>query len=483
MTSLFPRSARLTLVLAPLAFLPGPVRAAVTFESPDEHAVGDDPHGLKTYDFNGDVWPDVVVANQASNSVSLFVNLSGDLTLFGEIPTGGAALSVASGDLDGDGVFDLVVGHSQGTSHGAVIRNVQHGALQSPVPFGSGGSANAIFVHDVDGDAHPDVLVVDPVSRAVHVYRNAGDGTLPDSDVYPVLQMSSYPLDACLADVNGDGNADVVVAAPLSSTPAVYLLGQPDGHFTGPFLLPTSAGASTSVAAGDLDGDEDTDLVVIEFGSAQELRVLLNLGGGQWSQTGFSPTGLSLGLQSRVRLADVDRDGAPDIVAIPRSAGFTPGLVAVLVNDGFGAFTATPPFSSGGYGTSLLLADLNGDVAPDLMVVDHVNEALWVLRNSTTTGVPGLPAPGAAGFRLAGRNPTPGGIEFALPEDADVRARIRIVDAAGRATRTLPLAGAATHARWDGRDARGRAVPAGVYFARLEGAREPVAVQKVVVVR
>jgi len=445
---------------------------AATLGPPEPISVGLSPMQAAAFDFNGDPYPDLVTASQASEGVSLLLNAAGDLGVFTEIPAGGPARRVAAGDLDGDDVSDLVVGYAGAAAHIGVIRNLEHGAFAPAVPYGTFGFPDGILLHDVDADEDLDVIVGDASSNTVRVYRNQGDGTMGEAEVYTILSMGAYPSDYAGADLDGDERLDVIVAAPLSSSPALWLRGRSDGTFDDPLPLPTSPGGATSVAAGDLDHDGDVDLVFVDISFVDEIRILFNLGEATWSEAvGISPD-FSLSLGARVRLADLDGDDDLDLVAIPLSAGFTPGRAAVFLNDGSGGFLAAASVTTGGYGISLLLEDLDVDGAPDVLVTDHVDDLVWILRNTTSTGAP-VAAPAGAGLAVAGANPTRGATAFRFLAPAGVSARLLVADVSGRAVRTLVEGRSSGESRvvpWDGRDDRGRPLPAGVYFVRLEAA-------------
>lgn len=136
--------------------------------------------------------------------------------------------------------------------------------------------------------------------------------------------------------------------------------------------------------------------------------------------------------------------------------GFAPdegSLVAALADTGY---VDTPGRA---YVYKLVAEDVHGNLSPVAMLVPH--EVL---------GVDGTPAPRAF-LALGGPNPSQGGTVLRFGLATAGRANLAVYDAAGRRVRTL-VAGAVAAgehvASWDGRDEAGRAVAAGLYFARLE---------------
>ncbi|HET6202399.1 MAG TPA: VCBS repeat-containing protein [Planctomycetota bacterium] len=242
------------------------------------------------------------------------------------------------------------------------------------VPFFNGmGPA----VGDVDGDGDLDVYLptlgaslMDASAQNV-LLLNGGSGVFEDatSTNLPSLLEPSYC--AVLADLDGDFDLDVAVGNGIDSflsqqpTPSRYYLNDGTGHFSLAGLLPGGPDLVSSIAAGDVDGDGDVDLVLGRNGNglgAPE-RLLVNDGTGMFAD-GTSGPGTSLpavtDATTRVVLADVDKDGDPDIV----SANWDASGARVYKNAGAGSFTLlSGAFSSAAstWWTDMALADLNGD--------------------------------------------------------------------------------------------------------------------------
>jgi hypothetical protein len=179
-----------------------------------------------------------------------------------------------------------------------------------------------------------------------------------------------------IAEVNGDGRPDIVVALESDHAVAV-LLGRPQGGFQPAPGSPFPAGnLPFSLAVADLDGDRKLDVVTVNR-TDNQLTVLRGDGLG-----GFSPLGnpIPTGDEPRtVRIADFNRDGKPDLAV----ANYEAQAVSILLGDGSGAFTsaAGSPVAVGRNPWGLTVADFNGDSAPDFAVANRTDNSVSVLLN------------------------------------------------------------------------------------------------------
>ncbi len=246
-------------------------------------------------------------------------------------PTGASPNGVCTADLNGDGILDVVTANSTGASV-TVRLGTGGGAFGPPGNFAMAGTQpRGIAAGDVDNDGDIDLAVATGLNTpaiSVRMLINAGNGffalgaglTLPDT-----------PQEPALADVNADGNLDLLTANFFGS--ASIRLGNGAGAFSGSQYLVEFA-PCTSIAVGDVDNDGDLDLVTGSYGG-NTVSIRLNDGLGNFS----GGSDLTLISQPRnVALADVTADGILDIIVagdgVERAVGLGSGAFASFISLG-----------------------------------------------------------------------------------------------------------------------------------------------------
>jgi VCBS repeat-containing protein len=392
------RSIRLAILVAPtlLAALllapPARAQAPVSFTAPSYFAVGSFPASVAVGDFNGDGDPDLAVANEFSNNVSVLLGGSGG-TFTGptNYATGAFADSVAVGDFNGDADPDLAV--ANGSAHTVSVLLGGAGGSFTAAPSVPAGSVPAsVAVGDFNQDGHPDLAVADKASGVIVVLRGDGSGsftaatTIASGSYLPASNRG--PTSVAVGNFNDDQDPDLAVANEYSGEISV-LLGAAGTAFTGPAIVASGSDPvdpvsdPVSVAVGDFNQDSDPDLAVAEYSPGQ-VRVLLGGAGGSFTTaTKVPPETVAEGGLSSVAVGDFNRDGDPDLAAANQFSG----NVEVLLGGSGGSFTGPTNFPTGSSLTSVAVGDFNGDSKPDLAVANTTfsNDNVAVLLNNTTT--------------------------------------------------------------------------------------------------
>ncbi len=294
--------------------------------------------------------------------------------------------SVAIGDLDGDGKADLAV-TNQNSNTLSVFRNTGTPGTISYAPkidFVTGFTPISVAIGDLDGDGKADLVVTHLNSNTLSVFRNTGTpGTIsyaPKID----FATGSYPLSVVIGDLDGDGKADLAVTN--SGAVSVFRnTGTPGTISYAPKIDFVTGFTPTSVAIGDLDGDGKSDLSVVN-NNFNGISVLRNTGTpGTISYapkldfvTGNSPFSIAIG--------DVDGDGKADLAVTNRNSS----TISVFRNTGTpGTISYAPKidFVTGADPRSVAMGDLDGDEKADLAVTNYGSNTLSVFRNTGTTGV------------------------------------------------------------------------------------------------
>lgn len=250
---------------------------------------------------------------------------------------GGRSMDARPADVDDDGDLDLVVATEFGRNLLLINDGTGHftdeSAARMPQPIHD---TEDIGVADLDGDGDLDIIFVAEDDQTNELYLNDGSGVFADaSDRIPVTGTSNAVL---VMMVNDDAHPDILIG---NAGQNAVLINDGTAQFVDEAALRLPANLSTTqdIEAGDLDGDGDLDLIE---GNETGNRVLRNDGTGVF--TDVTATHLPLppaGEETReADLGDVDGDGDLDLfLANVTFAAGRPSLNRLLLNDGDGVFT------------------------------------------------------------------------------------------------------------------------------------------------
>ncbi|MEW5849432.1 MAG: IPT/TIG domain-containing protein [Myxococcota bacterium] len=275
------------------------------------YAVGENPYSIAVGRLAGDNFPDVVVSNLSSGTVSVLKGTAtGALQARVDYACGAGPRRIRLGHLDGDGRLDLVVAQSTDPNI-SILRGAAGGAFAAYTTvfagYNSAGNVDWVETGDINEDGRLDVVTLDygGGSALFHLLGN-GNATVQA----PVYLGTWSRFTFTLVDVNGDGILDLLDNGG-SSDVSVRL-----GNGTGGFTLRQTVGRPAypfRQVAGDVTGDGSVDLVLNDQLSP-DVIVCVGRGDGTFQQPCFTQRNNVHGSYHGLNLADTDGDGVRDIL-------------------------------------------------------------------------------------------------------------------------------------------------------------------------
>jgi hypothetical protein len=280
---------------------------------------------VATADLNGDGVADVITAPGAGGSpnVKVFDGASGavlrSFLAYGQTFAGG--VFVAAGDVNGDGVADIVTAPGAGgTSNVKVFSGVDKSLLKSFTAYGPtflGGVS--VAAADVNGDGKADIITGAGPGGSPHVKVFSGTDTavLRSFTAYDAGFLGGVWVAG--GDVNNDGKADVITGAGAGGGPHVKAFSGADGALIRSFLAyPSAFHGGVRVASTDVDGDGHSDIVTgAGPGGAPTVRVF---DGGDSSQvSSFAAYGSTF--RGGVWVSGRAQNIAPTLTAVAPTSG------------------------------------------------------------------------------------------------------------------------------------------------------------------
>jgi hypothetical protein len=382
------------------------------FSGSSSYSVDGNPVAVAAGDTNGDGAPDLVAVNNSTNDFTLLQGVgNGTFYNAGNTTLTPQLVAVATGDLNGDGIPDLIFAENaaKGASSVTVMLGQSGGGYGTPftfLPSATGQTIRnvvSIAVGDVTGDGRPDIAVLDQQDATVGVLSNnisSATATLSTGSFIAQSQISlstsgffgtkvAAPTQILLAPFTSNAKSKSLDDILVSS------LGASGGHFGGTpgnvVLLKnntTPATGSTSfsfgspgavfsnlsiqaIAAGDFNGDGNLDFVAVYSNNGSGFAgVYIGDGTGKFTLQNNAAVTLDIASPVSVAVGDLNGDGYPDFVVAGSSTSTTAGGIDTVLNN-FGTGFAKPVQTQVLPGTALqnvVIANLNNDAFPDLVV-------------------------------------------------------------------------------------------------------------------
>ncbi len=338
-------------------------------------------------DVNGDDQLDLVVMQNGSPTVAVLINQGNETFIAGTPVTfSGNLLNLSAADFNGDAKVDLAATVTSGnlaTSGMFVAAGNGDGAFQPPVRIHVNdfffSAAHDAGIADVDGNGHLDLLVAGSTMSGIGLttFLNNGTGTFQDPVSFAPSGLGD-PL--AIADFNGDGRPDVVMANRSTNRFSLFL-GNANGTFQAP--LTNVMGVNVyAVTTADFNGDGHADVAVANFGcyqcgnDAPDGSVSVRLGNG--NGTFLDPVDYGgVWRPHHLKAGDLNGDGIPDLVV----TDLTLQRIVILPGVGDGTFGTPVYYALPAGAERFALADLNGDGKPEIVTSLSGNLGVGIFWN------------------------------------------------------------------------------------------------------
>ncbi|WP_028888834.1 FG-GAP repeat domain-containing protein [Tenacibaculum ovolyticum] len=318
----------------------------------------------------------VIAQNFPNPEQNIFVNLGNSSVVESHLS-----------DLDGDGYLDAIFSYGTNSNNGFIWLKNTDGLGNYSTPQNIVVTSiwmTDIHTADIDDDGDMDIITASSNSGDVYWFENLdGLGTFSS---FNIIAPNEYGASSVFtADIDNDGDLDVLSASFLSNRISWYENTDGLGTFGSQQVIITSQNYMTDVYAADMDGDGDIDVL---SASKNDDRIAWyeNDGLGAFGPQQTITTNADEAIL--VYAADIDGDGDNDVI----SGSYADNRIAWYENDGLGAFGAQQTIYTNSTGLrDLNLTDLDGDGDLDIVsaysyTTSTPHEILWHENKINCTG-------------------------------------------------------------------------------------------------
>ena len=290
-------------------------------------------------------------------------------------------------DGDGDGILDIFAAVRSGWGRVAFLKGHGDGTFDPPVTTTAGRSGAGLVARDFSGDGRIDVAMANYTSGSVGWWHGTGDGGLIERGhelVTPWSVSIPYPFHVASGDVDGDGDVDLACSA-TGSTRLVIHRNAGSGNFgAGEAWDVPPVGeerpAIANLAIADIDADGDLDILAngLLLMSPSVTVVWKNDGLGGFAARETRPANIE-GYAWTVQVGDLDGDGDSDVLA----GSALPGRLTIAEVDAQkgGAYVAVTTKFAGTFLRDMTVADIDQDGDSDVVAVDISTARVMIFRN------------------------------------------------------------------------------------------------------
>lgn len=402
-----------------------------SFEDPVLYSTGYDslPLSAAIGDLNNDNYLDIVVCNSGTDNIGIFYGYGNGLfanqiiysTNYQSQPT-----SITLANINNDNFLDIIVSNN-GSNNIGVFLNNQTGSFRQQITYSLGTTTYSQYITcaDMNKDSYMDVILVDEINSQVQILLGIGNGSFSMTTIYDDLSQSS-PYSVAVYDFNHNNQSDIVLTnsganqilllmdyfvqsaakqinyddgkasytgsfvlndfnqdkildiVSYTDVSLFILFGGGDGTFDNKRLFPIANPSNVeSVTSGDVNNDNYTDIVLTDIYSST-VGIFLGYGNGNFAPIHTYSTGLN-SQPYFVVIKDINSDNKVDLIVAVRSAS----KISIFLGFGNGTFMDDTGFSTGS-GTlpvSLAVADINNDNYEDIIVLFSTGDFIVYVEN------------------------------------------------------------------------------------------------------
>lgn len=332
-------------------------------------------YSMDIIDVNHDHHLDIIVPNEATNNVIVFLNL-GNGTLGNQQTYNMGNLSgpnfVITGDVNNDHHPDIIVALFELGRIGILLGNDNGNFIHGPTfVTRNASSRNTLAAGDLNNDGNLDIVVGNYGNGNVNSYFGFGDGTFSNmSEIF--RPINSELMCVRVSDMNNDQMLDVIVAGFQTEGSGIAVaLGYGNGSFRDPLLISAEIGYFDTFIVGDANMDGRVDIVYTSSVFVY-VGVLLGRGDGlfetvvrYYTPAFYAPFSISLGYYNN--------DPFLDIVVSTSSYFYRNSSINIYLGTGNGSFIPSSKLSNGRYSipSVIMLADFDNDHQQDIALLTY----------------------------------------------------------------------------------------------------------------